>query len=211
MHSAYSYDSSMTLDHMITHCLQIGINCVAIADHGTTTGAIEMQNLAPFTVIVGEEVLTTAGDIIGLFLSQEIPNGLSPEEIATRIKSQGGLVCIPHPFTRLRSSALNIKAIQAILPYIDIIEIFNSRSFLLNNMDKVRAFAQKHKFLVSAGSDAHTLAEIGNAYVEMPEFSGRDDFLQALSQGTIVGHWSNPLVHISSTKARLRKILFSRK
>ena len=109
------------------------------------------------------------------------------------------------------TATLSRETIKVILPHIDVIEVFNSRSFLLNNPDKVRKCAQEHGFVASAGSDAHTLGEIGNAYMEMPEFNGRDDFLQALSQGKIVGHWSNPLVHISSTKASLMKKFFPRR
>lgn len=205
MHTMYSMDSSMSLEQIIARCLETSINCVAITDHGTIAGAVKMQEIAPFTTIMGEEVLTASGDMIGLFLAEEIPNGLSAEETAIRIKDQGGLVCIPHPFTRLRSSALTKKVVETILPYIDIIEVFNSRSFLLNNPYNLRVFAQTHGLYASAGSDAHTPGEIGNAYVEMPEFNGRDDFLQALSQGKIIGRWSNPLVHITSARTRLKK------
>ncbi|MCD6358446.1 MAG: PHP domain-containing protein [Dehalococcoidia bacterium] len=202
LHTKYSPDSGTTLEQVINRCQEIGINCLAVTDHGTAAGAIEMKKIAPFTIIVAEEVLTTAGDMIGLFLSHDIPNGLSPKETAIRIKQQGGMICIPHPFSRLHPSAMPKKVVEEIISYIDIIEVFNSRSSFLSNTDKIKRFAQEHGLIASAGSDAHTVNEIGNAYVEMPEFNGRDDFLQALSQGNIVGHRTNPLVRVSSVKEK---------
>jgi len=139
-----------------------------------------------------------------MFLQETIPSGLSVEQTLARIRAQGGLVCIPHPFDTLRQSALNRQVIEAIVDQIDVIEAFNSRAPLLRGSTKANLFAEKHGIHKSAGSDAHTVSEIGNAYVEMPEFSGRDDFLQALKRGKIVGHRTNPMIHFASVWARLK-------
>jgi len=195
----------MPLEQVISRCLETGINCVAIADHGTAEGALKMQDIAPFAVVVAEEILTRHGEIMGMFLKETIPSGLSAEQTISRIKAQGGLVCIPHPFDMFRKSALDSEVIEEVAEQIDVIEVFNSRSLLPGASTKAQVFAEKYGIPKSAGSDAHTPNEIGNAYIEMPEFNGKDDFLQALAKGKVFGRRTNPLVHFSSTWARLKK------
>jgi len=207
IHTEYSKDCNTPLEKVISRCLDIGINCIAIADHGTIEGALKMQSLAPFPVIVAEEILTPHGEIMGMFLKEEIPSGLSVEQTVSRIKAQDALVCIPHPFDRLRHSGLNSHMIEELVEDIDIIEVFNSRSLLSYPVAKVVMFAEKYGIPQSAGSDAHTVQEIGNAYVEMPEFNGKDNFLQALAEGKIFGHRTNPLIHFASAWAKLKSKL----
>ena len=204
IHTEYSIDCNTPLEKIINRCQEIGINCIAISDHGTIDGALKMQTIAPFPVIVAEEILTPNGEITGMFLKQGIPNGLSPEQTISRIRAQGGLVCIPHPFDTFRRSALDSNIIEEIVEQIDIIEVFNARTLLSKSSTKALAFAQKYGILESAGSDAHTLGEIGNAYVEMPEFNGAEDFLQSLAKGKVFGHRTNPLVHFNSLAQRLK-------
>jgi len=204
LHTEYSPDCRTTLDQTITRCLKIGINCIAIADHGTAEGALKMKSMAPFHVIVAEEILTPYGEIMGMFLKESIPNGLSVQETIAEIKAQGGLVCIPHPFDIIRRVGLGTRIIESVIDRIDVIEVFNSRSPFPWNASKARTFAQKYGIPMSAGSDAHTAGEIGSAYVELPEFNGKDEFLKSLSQGKVFGHMSNPLKHFASAWARLR-------
>jgi predicted metal-dependent phosphoesterase TrpH len=200
-------DCKMPLGKIASRCLEIGINCLAVCDHGTAEGALKMREIAPFPVIVAEEILTPHGEIMGMFLEETIPSGLSVEKTISRIKAQGALVCIPHPFDTFRQSALRDNIIEEIAEQIDIIEVFNSRTLLPQNSAKAQAFALKYGITKSAGSDAHTLHEIGNAYVEMTEFNGKDDFLQALGKGNISGHRTNPFTHFASAWTRLRKKL----
>ena len=205
LHTEYSMDCNMPLEKIVNRCLEIGINCIAICDHGTAEGALKMRDIAPFPVIVAEEILTPDGEITGMFLEETIPSGLSVEKTISRIRAQGALVCIPHPFDAFRRSALRNQIIEEIAEQIDIIEIFNSRTLPPRHSAKALAFASKYGIAKSAGSDAHTLCEIGNAYVEMPEFNGRDDFLQALEKGNISGRMTNPFIHFASVWTRLRK------
>ena len=204
IHTEYSMDCSTPLDKIIERCQELGIGCVAIADHGTVEGALEMQKRAPFIVIVAEEIMTPYGEIMGMFLKETIPGGLSPEETIARIREQGGLVCIPHAFDNVRPSTLQDKVVESIASEIDIIEAFNARNLLRRTSEKARAFAIRHSIARSAGSDAHTPGEIGNAYLEMPEFKGRDDFLQALARGKTIGHRTNPLTHFASAWSKLK-------
>jgi len=205
IHTEYSMDCTTRLDKIIQRCLEKGINCLAIADHDTIEGALKMQEIAPFKVIVAEEILTPHGEIMGMFLKETIPGGLSVAETIARIKAQNGLVCIPHAYDLFRPSSIGGRIVEEIAAEIDVMEAFNARCTLHRSANKARLFAEKHGIVKSAGSDAHTLEEIGNAYVEMPEFNGRDDFLQALAQGRIMGHRTNPLTHISSALAKLKK------
>jgi predicted metal-dependent phosphoesterase TrpH len=196
-------DCHTPLEKIISRCQELGINCIAIADHGTAEGALKMQQIAPFPVIVAEEIMTHHGEIMGMFLRETIPSGLSVEETISRIREQGGLVNIPHPFETMRGSALKSKVIEEIAGQIDLMEVLNSRSPFASNSAKALAFTRKHGIAQGAGSDAHTPREIGNAYVEMPEFNDKDEFLQALSQGRIRGHRSSLAVHLFTTWARL--------
>lgn len=208
LHTCYSMDCTMALKQIIDRCLKVGINCVAVTDHNTIEGALRLKETAPFTVIPGEEILTTSGEIIGLFLTHDVPSGLSPEETIARIKSQGGLVCIPHPYDTLRLSASRDSRFENLMPQIDIIEVFNARSLSPSSTEKAWQLARKYGKLVSAGSDAHSPSEIGNAYIEMPPFDDREGFVTALEQGKIAGNRSSPTVHFHSTWARLKKQLF---
>jgi len=207
IHTKYSSDCNTPLEKIIKRCLEIGINCIAVADHGTAKGALEMQNLAPFKVVVAEEILTPYGEIMGMFLKETIPSGLSVEQTISQIRTQGGLVCVPHPFDIFRPSALDSGIIEEIAGQIDIVEVFNSRAPLPQTATKAQIFADKYGIAKSAGSDAHTLGEIGNAYVEMPEFDGRDDFLQALRAGKVVGHGTTPLIHFVTAWEKLKRKL----
>jgi predicted metal-dependent phosphoesterase TrpH len=200
-------DCTMSLEQIITRCLEVGINCLSIADHNAIAGAIKLKEMAPFSIIVSEEILTLDGEIIGMFLSQEIPSKLSMEETIAQIKAQGGLVCIPHPCDRLRLSVFRDQVFEHIMPEIDIIEVFNARSLSPGSSVRAQQLAQKYGKLASAGSDAHTPSEIGNAYVEMPEFNSKDEFLSSLAKGKICGSKSKPTVHLSSIWARFKKRL----
>ena len=198
-------DCHTHLEPIIDHCLKIGINCLAISDHNTIAGALKLQKIAPFKVIVAEEIKTSVGELMGLFLTEDIQKGLPPEEAIARVRSQGGLVIIPHPFRRLPWHDSKRLLSKELLSQVDIIEVFNSRNLFPNSSTKARRLAQHYGLAASAGSDAHTLAEIGKAYVEMPEFESSGDFLDSLSQGIIFGQKSSPLVHLASTWAKMRK------
>jgi len=193
------------LEQIVKRCLELGINCIAVADHNTIAGALKLREIAPFKVIIAEEILTPVGEIMGLFLNEQIPRGLSPQETISRIRSQGGLVAIPHPFGRSLSWKSNPLTSAEILSKVDIIETFNSRTPFSSDIARARKLAKEQRKAASAGSDAHTVGEIGRAYVEMPEFTGPDDFLNSLAQGKIFGQQSSYLAHFSSTWARIRK------
>jgi len=208
VHTCYSKDSTSPLEKIVQHCLDNSINCLAITDHDTISGALEIKRIAPFTVIVGEEVLTACGEVIGLFLTEEIPPRLSPEETVARIKEQGGLVCIPHPFDRFRPhSRLRRDALERIKHDVDLIEVFNSRTYLLRDSARALQFAQSHGLPGTVGSDAHIIREIGRSFIELPEFNDAEQFRQALGQGKIFTSKTSTLTNFYNVRNRLIKRL----
>jgi len=208
VHTRYSKDSTSPTEKVVQRCIELGINCVAITDHDCIGGALEVKGIAPFKVIVGEEVLTSSGEIIGLFLTEEIPPHLSAKETVARIKSQGGLVCIPHPFDRFRPhSRLHRDALERIMPDVDLVEVFNSRTLLKRDIARAVELARSYGLPGTAGSDAHVTQEIGRAYIEIPEFNDAGQFKTALLQGVISGRRTSPLIHLYNVRNRLIKRL----
>jgi len=205
IHTRYSLDCNTPLEDIVQRCLEMEINCIAITDHDAIEGSLKMQALAPFTVIAAEEILTSYGEVIGLFLKEWIPSGLPIEQAFARIKSQGGLVCLPHPFDTFRGLRLDTKRLEDMVGQVDIIEVFNARSPIPRDSNKARDFARKHSLPGTVGSDAHSPGEIGHTYIEMPAFNGTTSFLKALSEGRIHRHRSSPLVHFGSTWAKIKR------
>ena len=196
IHTNFSPDSRIELEELIEVVLDRGLAGVAICDHNTIEGAKRLKKIAPFLVIVGEEIKTEEGEIIGYFLEEEIPPYQSLEETVGMIKEQGGLVCIPHPFDRLRRSRLPLEAVESIKEEIDLVEGYNSRNVFEEDNLKAVEWAEKNKKLVVAGSDAHTYSEVGKAYVELPEFSNPDGLRRALKEATVYGKKSWFWVHL---------------
>jgi len=207
-HTYYSPDALTAPTAFIDACQARGINCVAVTDHNTIRGALAMREACPFKVIVGEEIRTADGEIIGLFLKEQVPPRLPADQTVKLIKEQGGLVSIPHPFDRLRRKSLSEKAALRIVEHIDIIETFNARVTFARDNGRARRFAQDHNLLTAAVTDAHTPGELGSSYVEMPDFDGPYGFLQSLKQAKLVTHTASPFVHVLSYWARLRRRVF---
>jgi predicted metal-dependent phosphoesterase TrpH len=205
MHTHYSYDCMTKPEHLIQRCQEVGLNCIAVTEHNNIQGALAVKAIAPFMVIVAEEVKTSEGEITGLFLKEEIPQGLTPKETVRRIREQGGLVSLPHPFDRIGRSPLARQAIEALLPQVDIVEAFNARTTLGGDNARAQRLAAEHGLLATAVSDAHTLGELGRSYTELPEFDGTPEgFKSALKEARLVGRRSSPLVHLYSTISKLR-------
>jgi len=210
VHTRFSKDSSAPIPSVVERCQKARLGVVAITDHGNILGALEVRSVAPFPVIVGEEIKSTAGDIIGLFLREEVPEGLSALETVHRVKEQGGLVVAPHPFCRLRSTALGLRALEDILPFVDLIEGYNSHTVLPGDNARGVAFAEKHSLPMVACSDAHSALELGSTFTEVPEgeFDGTPEGLvRAVKAGRMVGKRPNPLLLLAPVYARLRKVL----
>jgi predicted metal-dependent phosphoesterase TrpH len=206
IHTKYSMDCQTELEDIVKRCQKLGINCIAISDHDAVEGALTMQKIAPFKVILAEEVLTFNGEVMGMFLKERIPSGIPIEKAIAAIKEQGGLVSIPHPFDPLRGLRLNAEEFNKLAPQIDIIEVFNARCPFGQPAVKAKNYAQEHNLPGTAGSDAHIISEIGNVFVELDDFNSPAEFLTVLKQAKIQGKRSSPFVHFHSTWAKIRKI-----
>lgn len=203
VHTCYSKDSLTSLEAVIEACRKRGLDKVAITDHNTTAGALTLREMAPDLVIVGEEIKTKVGEIIAYFLEEEVPKGLPLEEAIAHVRQQGGVVGVPHPLDRLRREALGRTHLLTIIEQVDLLEVFNARTIFPADNHRALALAREHGLLATAGSDAHTPWEIGHAYVEMPAFNDKDEFLGSLAQGQIVGRLASPFIHLASTWAKL--------
>jgi predicted metal-dependent phosphoesterase TrpH len=204
IHTRYSMDCHNELDEIVLRCQELGINCIAIADHDATEGAFKLKEIAPFKVIVAEEILTPSGEIMGLFLKEHVASGLSIERAIDSVRAQGGLVSIPHPFDPMRGLRLNEEGWARIIPQVDILEVFNARCPFGRPATKARAYAKEHGLPGIAGSDAHSIGEIGNAIVELPDFKTPEEFLEALKKARINGKRSSPFVHFHSTWSKIK-------
>jgi len=183
VHTSASNDSRVTPGALAAECSRLGLSPIFITDHNTIDGASELRN-AGLRVVVGEEILTTDGEVVGLFLSQAIRAGLSARDTVAAVKQQGGLVYVEHPYDMNRRR-LSEKAIEEVAESIDIVETFNGRADPRANRraEDLRATIGAAP---GAGSDAHTLKELGSVYIEMETFDGPQDFLAKLRLGKIV-------------------------
>jgi predicted metal-dependent phosphoesterase TrpH len=206
-HTFCSKDCCNQYERIIDAVQRAGLDGIAVTDHNEFRGAQALAERAPFTVIPGEEIKTSGGEIIGLFLQEWVPPGLEPLETVGCIHAQGGLAYVPHPFDEIRGSRLQRWALELVTPDIDILEVFNARNALPRFNQRALAYAQEHGLLAGAGSDTHTYGEYGKAYVEIPPFSNAQEFLQSMRQGTWHGRLSSPLVHARTRLDRTMKIL----
>jgi len=203
-HTHFSRDALTSVETFARRYQEAGIDCVAVSDHNNIDGALAVRETASVRVIVSEEIRSTEGEIIGLFLQETVRKGLTPEDTVRAIREQGGLVLVPHPYDRVRRSVLREEALLRLLPQVDIIEVFNSRTVFQEDNERSHRLAEAHGKLMSAATDAHTPWEIGLAYTELPPFEGPGDFLVALGKGRVVGKRSFIGFHLLSTWAKVR-------
>lgn len=201
IHTRASYDCLSDYADVVATARARKLDRIAITDHNEIDGALRARDMAPDLVIVGEEVKTAEGvDLSGLFLNERIPPGTPALETAQAIRGQGGLVYVPHPFAGGKGTGPEV--LETIAPYVDAVEIFNARLHRETLNRRAREWAEERGLPGGAGSDAHTLREIGRGVIEVPEFSDRHGFLAALRQGRVVGRSSSYLVHLASTLAK---------
>jgi predicted metal-dependent phosphoesterase TrpH len=205
-HSHYSRDSLINPRTFVDTCLRKGVSCIAVTDHNVIEGAFVIQKLAPpeLKVIVGEEVTTAEGEVIGLFLKELIPRGMSPEDTVRAIQEQGGLAVIPHPYDIFRRNVIKPAALERIKASVDAIEGFNCRNILARHDERARDLARSLDKPLTLATDAHSPWELGTAVLEMDDFDSPAELLRALRGARVLGGRSSPIVHWFSTYAKLR-------
>lgn len=213
VHTNYSNDGFSKVPDLKKSLMKKGINIVAISDHNTLKGAIEAEKVfgGDLRVIKCEEIKTQEGEIIGLFLSEEIPPLLPMDKTIRCIKDQGGLVCVPHPFDRMRKSKIHLDALYRIIDDIDIVEVFNARNIFSHDDNLAHDFADKYGKLKICGTDAHTLFEIGHTYVELEDFKDPNGFLDNLNDAKLHFERSGIYVHFFTKGKKYYNKLFRSK
>ncbi len=194
IHTCYSSDCATTPEELMAACEECGLEAIAVTDHNTIKGALAVAALAPahIHVIIGEEIKTTRGEVIGLYLSEEIPRGLSFEETIREIKNQGGLVYVPHPFDPLHLTP-TYKLLASNAADIDIIEVYNPRITFTSFNEKAKRLALKYDIPGGAGSDCHVLQGVGTAMLSLHQFKTPSELLASLRGADIIRSSKSPL------------------
>jgi predicted metal-dependent phosphoesterase TrpH len=189
MHTDHSSDCATPVEVLLATAREQGLGAIAVTDHNEVSGALEARekaSAAGVKVIVGEEVKTASqGEVIGLFLQEKIPRGLTLAETVAEIKRQGGLVYVPHPFDRMHSVP-DYEHLLPIVEEIDAIEVFNPRVAIGAFNEEAARFAAKYRIVAGAGSDSHVAQGLGSVRVRMHDFDGPREFLQSLRDAEIV-------------------------
>lgn len=204
-HTIYSKDSLVAPARLIETCRRKGIDRVIITDHNTIAGAVEAQKIAPDLVIVGEEIMTTKGELLAAYITEEIPAGLSPQETIRRLKEQGAFISVSHPFDATRRGHWQESDLLEILPFIDAIEIFNARCLSPRMNHQAQEFAARHGIASTVGSDAHALFELGRATLTLPQFQGPEELRAVIHLGVSQTRRSGFIVRAASRYAVLHK------
>lgn len=191
MHSEHSWDCTTSIDELLDAALDAGLGAVAVTDHNTIAGGLEARARAverglPLHVIVGSEIKTAAdGEVIGLFLHEEVPRGLSFAETIERIRAPGGVVYVPHPFDRFHTTPAPTLLLEQ-AGAIDVVETSNARLWLERDNRAAERFARDHGLRRGAGSDAHVPAGVGTGALRLAPFEDSASFLRAVDDAEIV-------------------------
>jgi predicted metal-dependent phosphoesterase TrpH len=207
MHTDHSYDCATPVEVLLAHARARGLGAIAVTDHNEVSGAHEARAKADgVKVIVAEEVKTAGqGEVIGLFIEEKIPRGMTLQETIAEIKRQGGLVYVPHPFDRLHSVP-DYEHLLDVLDDVDAIEVFNPRVAIAEFNEEAVRFAAKYRIPAGAGSDAHVPQGLGSVRIRMRDFDGPDEFMAALRDADIVRNPAS-LLYVQALKFLQTKAL----
>jgi predicted metal-dependent phosphoesterase TrpH len=209
-HTYASKDSLTKPGVLIGMAHKRGLDRLVITDHNTISGAMEAKKLDPELVIVGEEIMTTRGEILAAFVLEEIPAGLPPQEVIRMLKDQGSFISVSHPYDSMRSGGWREDDLLEILPMVDAVEVYNSRCMKESFNREARMFAEKHNIPGTVGSDAHAAFEVGRSLLHLPPFNGPDELRQVIREGVPITKWSPPWYHLTSRYATVTKRLHKR-
>jgi predicted metal-dependent phosphoesterase TrpH len=187
MHTNHSHDCATPVDKLLETAKERGLGAIAVTDHNEVSGALEARERANgIKVIVGEEVKTAdQGEVIGLFIEEKIPRGLTLQETIEAIRAQGGLVYVPHPFDRMHSVP-DYEHLLAVVEQVDAIEVFNPRVAFSAFNEEAERFAAKYRIVAGAGSDSHVPQGLGSVKIAMRDFDGPEEFLESLRDADII-------------------------
>jgi len=206
-HTIYSKDSLTRPETLLETCRHKRIDRLVITDHNTIEGALAAHRLDPELVIIGEEIMTTSGEILGMFVTEGIPPGLSPQETIHRLHDQGAFISVSHPFDIFRMGSWSLNDLVEITPLVDAIETFNARCYSPGFNRRAQEFAREYHLPGTVGSDAHAAFELGQAALFLPPFVDAVGLRAVLPDASSQLYWSPPWVHLISRCATIRKKL----
>lgn len=204
-HTDASKDSLTRPQALAAAARRKGLDRVIVTDHNSIRGALAAQTFDPQRIIVGEEIMTTRGEILAAFVKEEVPAGLTPAETISRLRGQEAFISVSHPFDRQRQGGWDEPDLLEILPEVDAIEVFNSRCMSPAYNEAARRFAERHNIAVTVGSDAHAALELGRSVLVLEPFEGSHGLRRVLRSGRAETRWSPPWFHLISRYASLRK------
>jgi len=204
-HTNASKDSLTSPADLIRAAREKELDRLVITDHNTIAGARVAQALDPELVIVGEEIMTTRGEILAAYVTEEIPPHLSPAETIRRLRDQGAFISVSHPFDKFRSGGWDENDLLEIISLVDAIEVYNSRCMFPGFNRAAKKFAEQHNLAVTVGSDAHAAFEVGRSFLELEQFEGPDEMRKVIRTGIPHVKWSPPWFHLTSRYASIRK------
>ncbi len=206
-HTIYSTDSLTKPQALVAAARRAGLDRVIVTDHNSIEGAMAAKRLAPELVIVGEEIMTTQGEILAAFVTEKVPARLEPAEVIRRLRDQGAFISVSHPFDVFRGGHWELPQLLEIVPLVDAIEVFNSRCMDMRPNLLAQKFASQHSLAGTVGSDAHTAMELGRANLCLENFSDSDGLRRVIHSGLQTVRLSSPFIHLSSRYATVMKKL----
>lgn len=204
-HTYFSKDSLASPRALRDAARRKGLDRLAITDHNSIGGAFEAAALDPELFFVGEEIMTSEGELLGYFMTEEIPPGLTPDETIERLKRQGAVISVSHPYDYARSGAWREEVLRPLLPHLDALEAFNARTYSAGPNERAAALARQAALPGLAGSDAHAPFEIGRGLTRLEPFHDAASFRRSLATAQLVTRRSPAWVHLVSRYAVLRK------
>lgn len=204
-HTSASKDSLTQPGELVASARRKGLDRVIVTDHDSIAGARQARALDPELVIVGEEIMTTRGEILAAFVAEEVPPGLSPGETIQRLRDQNAFISVSHPFDRLRAGGWREPDLLEILPLVDAVEVYNSRCLWPGFNRRAAEFAARHHAAGTVGSDAHAAFELGRAVLLLDPFEGPDGLRAVIRAGRAQVRWSPPWFHLTSRFAATLK------
>jgi predicted metal-dependent phosphoesterase TrpH len=206
-HTYRSADSLAEPRRLIEAALTRGVDRLAITDHNTIAGALETRALDPDRIIVGEEIMTTEGELLAYFVQEEVPPGLSPESTIRILRAQAAVIGVSHPFDSYRKGGWQESSLRRILPLVDTLEVLNARTWGSRPNRLAAQWASDAGLPGIAGSDAHAPLEVGTALTLMAPFHDSSTFLTSLRTARVAGRRSPGWVHLLSRYASWKKRL----
>ena len=204
-HTHASKDSLTRPVDLVSAARRKGIGRVIVTDHNSIIGAREARAIDPELIIIGEEIMTTKGEILAAYVQELIPANLSPKETIDILKEQGAFISVSHPFDEMRKGGWQENDLLEILPFVDAIEVYNSRCMFPRFNRRAGLFAQKHNIAGTVGSDAHAAFELGRSVLLLDQFTRPEELRQVIRAAKMKVKWSPWWFHLISRYASSKK------